>query len=132
MNLVHNILSPSGKPWVIHPAGQQPVNYTYDPVGNVTQVTSSCPWLNIQSFMETFTYNASAQLTFSSFCLRPSLPAFDSIQPRLFSVLTIGKQSLLAQRTFAAGEKNLSITPPVFIIRNPIPDNVIQINESTP
>lgn len=43
MKTSRNILSFSGKPWVIHPAGQQPVNYTYDPVGNVTQVTVYTP-----------------------------------------------------------------------------------------
>ncbi|MBQ6667319.1 MAG: RHS repeat protein, partial [Bacteroidales bacterium] len=37
--------------------------YTYDLVGNVTQVTSSCPWLNSQTFSETFTYDAADQLT---------------------------------------------------------------------
>ena len=31
--------------------------------GNVTQVTSTCPWLNSQTFSETFTYDASDQLT---------------------------------------------------------------------
>jgi RHS repeat-associated protein len=40
--------------------------YTYDPVGNVTQVTSSCPWLNNQSFTESFTYDASDQLVSAS------------------------------------------------------------------
>lgn len=111
------------------------VCYEYGDMGEVTKETRiyALSFLTTPVALNTqFTYDASDQLTFSSFCLRPSLPAFDSIQPRLFSVLTIGKQSLLAQRTFAAGEKNLSITPPVFIIRNPIPDNVIQINESTP
>ena len=38
----------------------------YDPVGNVTQVTSSCPWLNSQSLTETFTYDASDQLVSAS------------------------------------------------------------------
>ena len=42
------------------------IQYAYDPVGNVTQVTSSCPWLNSQSFMETFTYDASDQLVSAS------------------------------------------------------------------
>ena len=37
--------------------------YTYDPVGNVTQVTSTNPWLPSLSFSETFTYDASDQLT---------------------------------------------------------------------
>ena len=37
--------------------------YTYDPVGNVTQVTSSCPWRNNQTFTESFTYAAADQLT---------------------------------------------------------------------
>ena len=37
--------------------------YTYDPVGNVTQVTSSCPWRNNQTFTECFTYDAADQLT---------------------------------------------------------------------
>ena len=36
--------------------------YTYDNVGNVTQVTSSCPWLNSQILTENFTYDASDQL----------------------------------------------------------------------
>ena len=40
--------------------------YTYDPVGNVTQVTSSCPWLNSQSLTESFTYDASDQLVSAS------------------------------------------------------------------
>ena len=40
--------------------------YTYDPVGNVTQVTSSCPWLQNQNFSETFTYDASDQLISAS------------------------------------------------------------------
>ena len=31
--------------------------------GNVTQVASTCPWLNSQTFSETFTYDASDQLT---------------------------------------------------------------------
>ena len=39
------------------------IGYLYDLVGNVTQVTSTCPWLNSQSFMESFTYDASDQLT---------------------------------------------------------------------
>ena len=37
--------------------------YTYDNVGNVTQVTSSCPWRNNQTFTESFTYDAADQLT---------------------------------------------------------------------
>ncbi|MBO7624778.1 MAG: hypothetical protein J6S82_05670, partial [Bacteroidales bacterium] len=37
--------------------------YTYDNVGNVTQVTSVCPWLTNSNFTETFTYDASDQLT---------------------------------------------------------------------
>ena len=40
--------------------------YTYDNVGNVTQVTSSCSWLTNQSFTESFTYDASDQLTTAS------------------------------------------------------------------
>ena len=32
-------------------------------LGNVTQVTSSCPWLQNHTFSETFTYDASDQLT---------------------------------------------------------------------
>ena len=40
--------------------------YTYDPVGNVTQVASSYSWLNNQSFTESFTYDASDQLTTAS------------------------------------------------------------------
>ena len=43
MKLVHNILSPSGKPWVIHPAGQQPVYFDYNSVGDNTSVYSSQP-----------------------------------------------------------------------------------------
>ena len=39
------------------------INYTYDLVGNVTQVTSVCPWLQNQSFTETFTYDSTDQLT---------------------------------------------------------------------
>ena len=38
----------------------------YDPVGNVTQVTSSYPWLQNQNFSETFTYDASDQLISAS------------------------------------------------------------------
>ena len=41
MKLVHNILSPSGKPWVIHPSGQQPVYFNYNPVGDNTKVYSA-------------------------------------------------------------------------------------------
>ena len=43
MKLVHNILSPSGRPRVIHPSGQQPVHFVYDPVGNNIMVRSSLP-----------------------------------------------------------------------------------------
>ena len=38
------------------------IQYGYDPVGNVTQVTSTNPWLPSLSFSETFTYDASDQL----------------------------------------------------------------------
>ncbi len=38
----------------------------YDPVGNVTQVTSSYPWLQNQNFSETFTYDASDQFISAS------------------------------------------------------------------
>ena len=38
------------------------INYTYDLVGNVTQVTSVCPWLQNQSFTETFSYDSTDQL----------------------------------------------------------------------
>ena len=38
------------------------INYTYDLVGNVTQVTSICPWLQNQSFTETFSYDSTDQL----------------------------------------------------------------------
>ena len=43
MKLMHNILSSSGKPWVIHPSGQQPVYFNYNPVGDNTKVYSSLP-----------------------------------------------------------------------------------------
>ena len=39
------------------------IQYTYDPVGNVTQVASSYSWTQGQAFTETFTYDASDQLT---------------------------------------------------------------------
>ena len=32
-----------GKPWVIHPSGQQPVYFNYNPVGDNTKVYSSLP-----------------------------------------------------------------------------------------
>ncbi len=35
---------------------------TYELVGNVTQVTSICPWLPNQSFTETFSYDSTDQL----------------------------------------------------------------------
>ena len=38
------------------------IAYTYDLVGNVTQVTSICPWLQNQSFTETFSYDSTDQL----------------------------------------------------------------------
>ena len=38
------------------------INYTYDLVGNVTQVASTCPWLPNQSFTETFSYDSTDQL----------------------------------------------------------------------
>ena len=34
------------------------IAYTYDLVGNVTQVTSVCPWLPNQNFTETFAYDS--------------------------------------------------------------------------
>ena len=34
------------------------IQYAYDLVGNVTQVTSSCPWLPNHSFTESFSYDA--------------------------------------------------------------------------
>ena len=43
MKLVPNILPLSGKPWVIHPSGQQPVYFDYNPVGDNTKVYSSLP-----------------------------------------------------------------------------------------
>ena len=36
--------------------------YTYDLVGNVTQVSSICPWLQNQSFTENFSYDSTDQL----------------------------------------------------------------------
>ena len=42
------------------------IQYTYDPVGNVTQVASNYSWLNNQSLTETFTYDASDQLVSAS------------------------------------------------------------------
>ncbi len=36
---------------------------TYDLVGNVTQVASTCPWLPNQSFIENFNYDSADQLT---------------------------------------------------------------------
>ena len=42
------------------------IQYAYDPVGNVTQVTSANPWLPSLSFSETFTYDASDQLVSAS------------------------------------------------------------------
>jgi hypothetical protein len=39
------------------------IQYTYDPVGNVTQVASSYSWMQGQDLTETFTYDASDQLT---------------------------------------------------------------------
>ena len=38
------------------------INYTYDLVGNVTQVNSTCPWLQNQSFTENFSYDSTDQL----------------------------------------------------------------------
>ena len=38
------------------------LHYTYDLVGNVTQVASTCPWLQNQSFTETFSYDSTDQL----------------------------------------------------------------------
>ena len=38
------------------------INYTYDLVGNVTQVSSICPWLQNQSFTENFSYDSTDQL----------------------------------------------------------------------
>ena len=45
--------------------------YTYDNVGNVTQVTCSCPWLTNQYFTESFTYDASDQLVSLLFLCSP-------------------------------------------------------------
>ena len=42
------------------------IQYAYDLVGNVTQVTSSCPWLPNHSFTESFSYDASDQLVSAS------------------------------------------------------------------
>ena len=42
------------------------ISYTYDPVGNVTQVASSYSWMQGQNLTETFTYDASDQLTTAS------------------------------------------------------------------
>ena len=42
------------------------IQYTYDLVGNVTQVISINPWLQNQTFSETFTYDASDQLVSAS------------------------------------------------------------------
>ena len=39
------------------------IQYTYDPVGNVTQVASSYSWTQGQGLTENFTYDASDQLT---------------------------------------------------------------------
>ena len=50
----------------INPKRQRPYidyNYTYDLVGNVTQVASTCPWLQNQSFTENFSYDSTDQLT---------------------------------------------------------------------
>ncbi|MBR4339635.1 MAG: hypothetical protein IKN37_04140 [Bacteroidales bacterium] len=41
MKLKYNILSLYSKPWVIHPSGQQPVYFEYNPVGDNTKVYSS-------------------------------------------------------------------------------------------
>ena len=38
------------------------IQYGYDPVGNVIQANSNCPWYPAQGFMEIFTYDASDQL----------------------------------------------------------------------
>ena len=42
------------------------IAYTYDPVGNVTQVTGTCPWLPNRTFTESFTYDAADQLVSAS------------------------------------------------------------------
>ena len=42
------------------------ISYTYDPVGNVTQVAGSYSWMQGQNLTETFTYDASDQLTTAS------------------------------------------------------------------
>ena len=42
------------------------ISYTYDPVGNVTQVASSYSWMQGQNLTETFTYDASDQLVSAS------------------------------------------------------------------
>ena len=41
MKQVHNILSLSGKSWVIHPAGQQPIYFDYNLAGDNIKVYSS-------------------------------------------------------------------------------------------
>ncbi|MBO7623694.1 MAG: hypothetical protein J6S82_00095 [Bacteroidales bacterium] len=46
--------------------GYSDINYTYDPVGNVTQVMSYYYWTQGQGFTEAFTYDASDQLVSAS------------------------------------------------------------------
>ena len=53
MKLKYNILSLYSKPWVIHPAGQQPVYFEYNPVGDNTKVYSSLP----NDWERTYTYD---------------------------------------------------------------------------
>ena len=42
-------------------------------IGNVTQVTNSCPWLNNQTFTEAFTYDTSGQLIGVNFNLHTAM-----------------------------------------------------------
>jgi hypothetical protein len=48
----HNILFTFGKPWVIHPAGQQSIYFDYNAVGDNTSVYSSVvnDWERIYSY----------------------------------------------------------------------------------
>jgi RHS repeat-associated protein len=47
------------------------IQYGYDPVGNVIQANSNCPWYPAQGFMEIFTYDASDQLVSLLFLCSP-------------------------------------------------------------
>ncbi len=53
MELIHNILYSSIKPWVIHPSGQQPVYFDYNSVGDNTSVYSSVT----NDWERTYTYD---------------------------------------------------------------------------